>query len=490
MPSIPLLSGVYANARPDFRTAYPVNLVPVPMGTGISGAYLRPADGFVAQSTGPGVCRGGINWNGALYRVMGTSLVRVDPEGLVTVIGDVGDGGPVAMDYSFDWLAVASGTTLYLSNGSTVTPVVDPDIGVVNDVCWIDGYFMTTDGEFLVVTELTDPFSVKPLKYASSEADPDPIIALQRLRNEVAALNRYTIEYFDNVGGVGFPFQRIEGAQVQKGAVGGRACSVFVETIAFVGSGRNEAPGVYLASNANANKISTREIDLTLASYTEVELSEIVVENRNDGAHEHLYVHLPDRTLVYDHTATQAAGAPVWFVLTSALQGFSTYRARYMVWAYDRWNVGDVTTGTLGYMTEAAGSHFGSHVRWEFTTPIAYNEGRGIVFNQLELVALTGANGAKGADGASGPYVTPPGGSGPAGPGYVEPTIATSYSLDGVSWSVDRSIKAGRQGERQKRLAWFHQGHMRNWRVQRFTGDTRSNLAFASLQATIEPLAY
>ena len=489
MASIPLLAGVYANARPDFRTAYPVNLVPVPMGTGISGAYLRPADGFVAQATGPGVCRGGINWNGALYRVMGSKLVRIDPFGGYTIIGDVGIGGPVAMDYGFDYLAINSGTQLFLSNGTTVTPVSDPDIGVVNDVVWIDGYYMTTDGEFLVVTELTDPFSVNSLKYASSEADPDPIIALQRLRNEVAALNRYTIEYFDNVGGIRFPFARIEGAQVQKGAIGSRACCVFGEAIAFVGSGRNESPGIYLASNANANKISTREIDLTLASYTETELSQTVVEGRNDGAHDHLYIHLPDRTLVYDHAATQAAGAPVWFILTSSLDGFAQYRARYMVWAYDRWNVGDVTTGAYGYMTDTTGAHFGDHVRWEFTTPIAYNEARGVVFNQLELVALTGSNGAIGAPAAQGPF-PPPGGSGPPTPGYVEPTIATSYSTDGISWSVDRYIKAGRQGERTKRLAWFHQGAMRTWRVQRFTGDTRSNLAFAGLEATIEPLAY
>ena len=167
----------------------------------ISSEYLRPADGLVLLGAGPGVCRGGINWNGSLYRVMGTKLVRIDPLGVVNEIGDVGPGGPVTLDYSFDLLAINSGDRLYYSNGTTLNQVVDPDLGAVIDFCWIDGYFMTTDGESLVVTELTDPYAVSPFKYASSEADPDPIIALQRLRNEVAALNRYTIEYFDNVGG-------------------------------------------------------------------------------------------------------------------------------------------------------------------------------------------------------------------------------------------------------------------------------------------------
>ena len=43
--------------------------------------------------------------------------------------------------------------------------MTDLDLGVVLDFCWVDGYFMTTDGESLIVTELTDPMAVNPLKY-------------------------------------------------------------------------------------------------------------------------------------------------------------------------------------------------------------------------------------------------------------------------------------------------------------------------------------
>jgi hypothetical protein len=57
-----------------------------------------------------------------------------------------------------------------------------------------------------VVTELSNPLAVNPLKYGSSEVDPDPVVALIKLRNEVYALNRNTIEVFDNVGGELFPF--------------------------------------------------------------------------------------------------------------------------------------------------------------------------------------------------------------------------------------------------------------------------------------------
>ena len=182
MASIPILAGIYANTSPDFRTAYPVNYVPVPMKTGLSEGYLAPADGLTLQGTGPGIDRGGINWNGSLYRVMGSKLVRIDELGGVYEIGDVGLGGPVTLDYSFDSLAINSGDRLYYSNGTTLTQVTDPDLGLVNDFCWIAGYFACTDGEYITVTELNDPYTVSPLKYASSEADPDPITALLRLR--------------------------------------------------------------------------------------------------------------------------------------------------------------------------------------------------------------------------------------------------------------------------------------------------------------------
>ena len=465
---IPILNGIYTDNGPDLRTSYPVNLMPVPKKSGISNGFLRPADGLVANGTGPGVDRGGINWNGVCYRVMGTKLVTVASNGTVTVLGDV--GGPVntlvTMDYSFDRLAIASGGRLYYWNGA-LTQVTDPDLGVVLDVAWVDGYFMTTDGTSLVVTELADPTQVNPLKYGSSEVDPDPVVALLKLRNEIYALNRNTIEVFDNVGGDFFPFQRIDGAQIQKGVVGTFACCVYLEAVAFLGSGRNEEPGIYLGANATAQKISTQEIDQVLLQFTEAQLATVKLEARNDKNHQHLYVHLPDRTIVYDAAASEALGEQVWFTLTTSTVGFSQYRARNLVWAYDKWLVGDPQSSTIGYMVDTTGEHWGQIVRWEFGTIIAYNEGNGAIFHELELVALTGRV-ALGKD----------------------PIISTSYSVDGLSWSQDRPIRVGTTGNTRKRLAWFQQGHMRNWRIQRFRGDSDSHIAFARLEAQIEGLAY
>ena len=464
---VPILNGIFTDGSPDFRTSYPKNMVPVLKGTGISSGYLRPAEGVVELGTGPGVNRGGIYWKGHLYRVMGSRLVSIAYDNTVTDIGYVGGADRVTFDYGFTYLAIASNNNLFLYDGTTLTRVSDPDLGTVLDVIWVDGYYMTTDGEFLVVTDLDNPFAVNPLKYGSSEADPDPIIALLKLRNEVYALNRNTMEVFDNIGTSGFPFQRISGAQIQKGCVGTHACCVFMENIAFLGGGRNESPSVYLGSNGNAQKIATREIEEILQEYTETELSQAFLEERIDSAHTHLIIHLLRHTLVFDGAATQGASTPVWFTLSSTLVGQDKWNANTCIWAFDRWNVAHSSTPQFGYLDNTISTHWDNVIGWEFGTLIFYNNGQGAIFHDIELVSLTGAT-------AFG----------------VDPTIWTQYSVDGETWSVEKPIRAGKTGERNKRLMWFQQGHMRNMRMQRFRGTSDAHVTVAALEARLEPLAF
>lgn len=462
---IPVLNGIYTDGVSDFRTSYPRNLMPVPKQNGVSEGYLRPAEGIVELGTGAGVERGGINWNGVCYRVMGTSLIKVGSGGSFEVLGDVGGTGEVTFDYSFDRLAIASGGKLFYLVGGALTQVTDPDLGKVVDFLWVDGYFMTTDGTSLVVTELNDPYAVNPLKYGSSEADPDSIKGLIKLRNEVYALNRNTIEVFQNVGGTLFPFARIEGAQMQRGVIGTFAAAMFLENIAFLGGGRNEAPAVWIGSNSSTTKISTREIDTIFAGYTEDELAQVVLEVRVTKGHQLLYIHLPDQTLVYDGAASQVVNEPVWFVLTSSIVGKGTYRAKNFVWCYDKWICGDPVNGKIGVLTDSVSSHYGALNGWDFGTTIIYNEGKGAIFHEMELVCLTGRV-ALGDD----------------------PTIWTSYSVDGETWSQEKPRSAGKQGVALKRLNWLQQGFMRHWRCQRFRGTSDSHISVARLEARIEAM--
>lgn len=462
---IPIINGIYTSATSDFRTAYPRNLIPVAKQTGATSGYLRPADGIQLLATGIGRDRGAINWLGICYRVQGSSLITVDAQGGINVLGDVGDdGNDVSMDYSFDRLAIVSAGRLWYYKSSTITQVMDNDLGFVKSVIFVDGYFMLCSDQALIVTDLTDPTSINPLKYGSAEVDPDTIQSIIKVRNEPVAIGRYTCEFYQNIGGSFFPFQRINGASISKGAIGQRAVTKFLDMLAMVGSGRNEPPQVLTAVNGQYVKISTREIDQILQEYTPTELSNCVVESRIDNDHALLLIHLPNKTLVYDANGSATMREAVWFTLDSGQITPTQYKMRNLVWLDTKW-IGAAPTGNIGAYTMVSADHYGELIGWGFSTQFMYNEGRGAVVHELELIALSGRTKA----GAT-------------------PTIWTSYSSDGVTWSLEQPRTNLAQGERLRKVSWLQQGFLKQWRVQKFRGFSDAMLSVARLEARLEPL--
>jgi len=472
---IPVLSGITVDAQANFRTSYPMNLVPVPTDQGISKGYLRSAEGMVEFATSAYTDRGGINWQGVMYRVAGSFLVRVNADQSTDFMGFIADDGKrVILVNGFDRLAIASaGRLFYFIHGSGVTEVTDTDLGTALDVIWAAGYYMTTDGASLVVTDLNDPMSVNPLKYGSSEASPDPVNSLLYIRNEVYAVNRYTVEVFQNVGGSGFPFQRVEGAMIPKGSIGLHASCYYLDNFAFVGGGLNESLSVYIGGPGQVSKIATAQIERTLQDYTEAELASLVVEARSDKLHDWLYIHLPDKTIVYDAAASAILQEPVWFTLSSGANGDQAFRARNFVRAYDKWLFGDIQTNKFGYFTEGDARQFGETVPWQFDTVMLYNEGRGAIIHDLELVRLPGRQ-------AVSPLSPTP---------TVGASVFLTYSDDGETYSQPKPSALTYPGQRLKRTAWRRIGQVRHYRTFRLRGMNNPYPdSFARLEAQIEGL--
>jgi hypothetical protein len=465
---VPIISGIYTSG-PEFRTAYPVNMVPVPKDTGINAGYLRPAEGIATfcDVSAYGIDRGGIVWDGVHYRVCGQTLVSIDSDGVVSAIGSGITGeSPVRMVYSFDRLAIAGGGALWYLKAGELSRVSDDDLGTVLDVLWVDGYFLTTDGTYLIQTELTDPAAVDPLKYGSSEANPDRIVCLRKIRREVYAINRYTTEVFQNIGGSGFAFQAIPGAQIERGCVGVNAACVFDDAIAFAGGGVGESTGIYIAANGQSAKISTSEIDTILSGLTDSEQASIVLEQRTAKGHNFLLVHLPGQSLVYDVAASKALQMSAWHVLSSASAGVGVYRFRHAVLHNGLTIGGDPSQARIGALTDSVMSHYGEPIGWSVSTQVLFNEARSAIVHSIDLQCLTGYGVTLGMD----------------------PTIWASYSHDGLTWSQERPISAGKTGDTTKRIQWRGCGQIRQRRIQRFSGTSDARIAVARLDMTLEPL--
>ena len=378
MSQIPIQTGVRLD-RGGFDTSFPVNLEHDLIDSGVSAGQLSHARGAVQFATGPGIDRGAIIWNGIQYRVMGTKLVSV-VGATVNVLGDVGGSSPVRMAYSFDRLAIASDGLLFYWDGAALTQVTDPDLGAANDLAWLDGYFVTTDGEFVIVTELLDPTQIDPLKYGSAEADPDPVTGVEVLNEELYAIGRNSIQVFRNVGGLGFPFQVIKGATVPYGCISAYAKCRVLDSIAFVGGAREEPIGVYVLAGGTALRISDGQVDDMLEGVPE---SLIELEARRFGDDVHLVLHTPDASAMLILETASDIGEKVWTILNSGRMG--PYRLRHAVWDGLRHVCGDLDTGALAVMTRDTSDHFGVPTEWRFDVGLMFNEGRGFILQELEL---------------------------------------------------------------------------------------------------------
>lgn len=470
MTQVSILSGFTADTGVDFRSSYPKNLVPVPAETGVSAGYLRTAEGISQYNTPnkdiTGRGRGGYMWNGIAYWVMGKFLCSMNEGGLLTVLGDVGDNGlDVTFTKSFDVMAIASAGSLYYWDASKLVRVTDKNLGVCIDVVWMDGYFVSTDGESLVVTDLNNRMTVNVLRYGSSEADPDPVVGVMKLRQELYAFNRNTIEVFDNVGGTGFPFARNVGAMIEKGAVGTQMFCRFDQVLAFVGGAEDEPCSVYLGSGGAATKIATREIEDVLLEYTESELATSSIVARMSRRHQNLIISLPRHTLVYDAAASLVLESPVWYTLHSSPDLATPFHGRHFLFGYNKWFVDDRNLPRIGLLDKDIFTQYGADVGWQFNTVLVYNESRAAVLHSVELIGAPGR--ASIGD---------------------DPHLFFSWSVDGLTWSIERLISMGKQGQRTKRLAYRPKVRFQQFMGMRYRGANACIVSFMRLEAALEPL--
>ena len=454
MTAFPLLGGMAANAQSEFIENPPLNLEPIMLDNKIAAGQFRASAGVKTIADGPGVDRGGVIYKGQHIRVMGTKLVSIAGS-VITTLGDVGGAGPVSFDYGFDRLIIRSGDKLFYYTDAGLNQVTDIDLGPVHDAIWVDGYTMTTDGTSIVVTELANNNSVEPLKYGSAEEDPDMVTGLARVRGEVLVTGRYTIEFLQNIGGNGFPFRVIDGATIPYGCVSASAKCAFIESLAFVGSARNEALGVYITGSGTASKISSRALDRELAKLPDP--SVIEVEARTYLDERRLLVHLPDKTWVFYHDASQRAETLLWSITNN--------KARHAVEMNGEFYVGNYEGIQVGKLVHDSATIFGEVQEWAFTTGFISNEGKGFIVKAVELIGLPG-NIVSG-----------------------EAKIFMSLSRDGVTYGQERVINAGKPGERNKRLQWRPMMHVSNYAIVKFRGFDQSLPGFTRLDLDVEGLA-
>lgn len=452
---IPFNKGTKSDLDGDFRTTLPVNYIAVPA----DNPYMRSAPGVTKLAELEGVSRGG-HWNERLkshFRVNGSALYSVSANGSFESIGVIPGFGQVSMPYSFNTQAIINDGSLYLYDGTDLKLVTDIDLGAVFDGVWIDGYYWMTDGEFIVISELTDESEVDPLKYGSSEYSPDPIVGVGKTSdNKGIAFNRYTVEYFVNRGTEGFPFQRVAGRAVKGGLVGTHAKCEVAGTYAILGGAKGENVSVHMLGTGRLDKIASREVDEIIKTYSDNELAGSYLESRGEDGHTFVIVHLPNDTLMCDLSTAE------WTILKSGALGDDVWRCINGVLDVrsGKWVYGDKLGGYLGELTESASSQYGIIAEGMIYTPIVYLNG--VSISEMSIKNLPG----RGAIGEN-------------------PRAFFSMSKNGLTWGQEHSFGLGGRGEYNKQFIVRALGYVEDYFSLRIRIANETPTAFTKMNLEV-----
>lgn len=423
-----------------------------------------------------GLNRGAQVVKGVPYFINGTNLYSISSDDVVTDHGFINGSDRVSLAKNDNFLViVVPGDRAYAYNTdtATLTEIDDPYYRVSDTVSFKDGYFIFTssDGQVFFISALNDPLTGSALDFGSADVRPDKIVASHVNRNELFVAGEDTIELFQNVGGFGFPFQRVRGGDIQKGVHAKHSIVDFDNSFVFLGGDVNELTSVWRLEGG-VTKISTSAIDTAIQKYTEAEIADAFAftyayRGNFFVAFTFTSTRIPSKTFVYDATTSALTGRSEWHERQSGVTD-DKWRVTSIVSAYGDLLVGDSQGGTIGKLNKNTHTEYGN-VIFRRKASMPYDNDRFPTFvSELKLTMQAGVGLIDG----------------------LEPEILMEYSNDqGQTWGNGYLRSYGKIGEYQKIPSWRRQGRVPRDRVLRFTTteSIKSNLLRLDATFTSSP---
>lgn len=375
MPEIqvPIVRGE-RTSNTDYIDKLPKNLIAVAKNIRGAAGYLISHDGLKRFGNALGVDNGGFynDRQGIHYRASAGRLIKVGADGSVVNMGAI-SSGQASFAYGFNNQLVVAGGNAWLSNGTTLTQITDPDLGNPIDCCWIDNYFFFTDGEYIYHTVANNEAAIDPLQYSTAAFMPDKSLGVITTQdNLVLVFGRYSMEYFVNQANPQFAFSRISQKSMYGGIVGTHAKCMLDGQVFILGGRKDESVGLHAVGAGQLTKLSTRTVDDIINSYTEAELASAVLESRSDARDQIIIVRLPQHTLVFNYGVVKAVGLEnAWSTLSYGvsngiwLGANGVFDPRISKWVY-----GSALNNGLFTLDSTTAALDGTDVETEFSTPI------------------------------------------------------------------------------------------------------------------------
>jgi hypothetical protein len=401
--------------------------------------------GFHVKSGIPYIVNGNSLYS--LDRVIGESGVE---EFSYTLLGSIDGTDRVFMsDNGTQLLILVPGIAGYIYNEDDGTPfqeILDPDFtanGNPEGLEFLDGYFiLTTDEKKFIISALNDGLSYNALDFGTAEADPDEIVAPVVYKNQLFIMGSETTETFQNQGGAGFPFVRINGYVFDKGLFARYSIAKSNNTFYMIGGGVNESAAVWQFAGNGFVKVSTTAIDYLINSFTDVEIANAFSWSYAQNGAYFIGFSIGDRTIVYEAITKR------WHERSSVINELQNrYRVNSLVVGYGRVLCGDSQEGIIGELDIDTYTEYDNRIQRIASTPNFTEQLKSVRVPEIELTLESGSGNEL----------------------ESNPKVGMDYSDDGgKTFEYERLRSTGKIGEYNKRAIWRKNGRFPRFRILRF----------------------
>jgi hypothetical protein len=202
--------------------------------------------------------------NNELYAVTNSNLYKVNKDGSYLDLGAIKITGRVSSATNGIDIVIVDGSHGYSYNKDNGIKVLGGDGWYpANTVTYQDGYFVFNrigTGQFFLSKLLSTEFDA--LDYASAEGAPDDTVAVISDHRELWVFGERSTEVWYNSGDPDFPFERMQGAFVERGIAAAHSAAKIDNSVFWLGDDRI----IYRANGYLPQRISTHAVEYSIRS--------------------------------------------------------------------------------------------------------------------------------------------------------------------------------------------------------------------------------
>lgn len=320
------------------------------------------------------------NNKGRVFAVTPSKMYEIFKNGTFKELGDVDLKGRVVMEDNGIQVVAVDGLKAfyYDARENEVKQITDEAFYPASTVTYQDGYFLFDrkgTGQFFI-SELLD-VAFDPLDFATAEGQPDNLVAVLSDHREIFLFGEETIEVWYNSGASDFPFERNQGAFVEKGCGARYSVAKQNNTVYFIGSDLM----VYQMTGYTPVRISNHAVEKTLK---DIYLEDAFAYTYQDEGHLFYVLTIPERDITWCYDISTGA----WHIRQSYI--FGRHQSNNAIFFDSKTLVGDFNSG---HVYQLAGNFYtdnGEPVIREFVLPTVNNGREFLTVDSLEFDMGTG----------------------------------------------------------------------------------------------------